>query len=97
VAASAPTGEEVTGAMPVAVLESQSVGIMIAPKGDSHLLESDTVAFLSVALGLLDLADQARVHALLLLPFFIPALPAGNETSYRHCLTMLPRARKAKH
>src|SRR5689334_10582765 len=46
------------------MIERHPMIIVIAAEGDIELVETEAISFLSVALGLLDLADDPVVHAL---------------------------------
>src|SRR5690554_1706661 len=63
-AADATLVEELASASPAAVLVEHLVLIVIAMERHLKGVEPHTIALLGVTLGLLDLADHARVHVL---------------------------------
>jgi hypothetical protein len=77
VAAYAPTAEEVATARPTTVVVRDSVRIVFPSEVGGELLEAYSFRLLSVAVGLLDLPDQTRMHRLIppdvaLYPVFKP-------------------------
>ena len=61
--AAAPAGpEEATIAMPLSILVSHGMSVIFPIHCHGKLLEMKTLPFLSVALGLVNLANHTRVH-----------------------------------
>jgi hypothetical protein len=56
--------EKLTVAVPFSVLKSDRVWIIFAVERHLNALKMNPVAFLGIALGLLDLANHAIVHGL---------------------------------
>ncbi len=61
-AAHVPLREKVAGTMPFFVLIAHSVSTVFASKFGTELLKFDPVWLLCVALGFLDLPDEAGLH-----------------------------------
>jgi hypothetical protein len=61
-ATEAPSGKEVAGAVPVFVLQPHVVGVILSSEVHPEARKADAIPLLSVALGLLDLADETRLH-----------------------------------
>src|SRR5581483_7395433 len=59
----APATEEVTRAVPAALLVAHRVGIVVAPKRGAEAREAHPFRLPRIEVGLLDLADEAGVHA----------------------------------
>ena len=59
--------KEVTRTLPFPISEVDNMLIMVALNTDSEGGEGDTVSFLSVLLGFLDLAYEAGLHSSLLI------------------------------
>ncbi|MBU6150450.1 MAG: hypothetical protein KGR25_03310, partial [Chloroflexi bacterium] len=64
VAADFPTGEEVAGTIPLAVIVGHRMVTVLAAECDGKRFETDPFRFLGVLLGLLHLANQARLHSI---------------------------------
>jgi hypothetical protein len=60
--ASTPVLEEITITFPFVIREMNGVIVVFSVKGNGELTEVDTVSLMSVALGLFDLTDHARIH-----------------------------------
>ena len=50
--------------MPLPPIVVDRMVVVLTPEAQAELGEANTVSFFSVALGLLDLADETRVHGL---------------------------------
>ena len=72
VAAASAADKKVAVALPVTILEVNGVGIIITIKSHRERFKVDSVAFLSVTLGLRDLTDQSIIHFFTSLSGFYP-------------------------
>jgi hypothetical protein len=66
IAAALAHQEKLTIAVENAVFEADLMIVVIATKGDAELLETEPIALLRVALGLLDLPNHSVVHRVIL-------------------------------
>src|SRR5712692_2973720 len=66
--------EVIALAGPLIALERDAMAAVVAAETDVEALETDPLGFLGVALRLLDLGDEARVHAH---SSTTPSVPAG--------------------
>ena len=63
--------KKVAVALPFAILEVNGVRIIITINSHRERFKVDSVAFLSITLGLRDLTDQSIIHFILLPPFLV--------------------------
>src|SRR5579859_990015 len=80
-AAGAPIGEEMARAVPLAIFERNSMGIVFTPKGRLKSGKLHTVGFLGVLLCFCNLSDHAGVHRL---------YPLSCAFAWHWLLTKLP-------
>src|SRR6185369_1227038 len=58
----APGFEIVAGAVPLTGIETHVVGVVVTAERERQAVDRDAIELAGVAVGLLDLADQGRVH-----------------------------------